>query len=139
MDKKNISQINRRTVSKKIDRYENSQESLRERADPHPQNHHRIMGVEPYATKVESLLNPFMKGREKMSNLDDKRRRNLEGVLHRKRQGRSNKTKNLLKDLTQGDFKLVEVPTFYRLIQDSLSNVESEPPYVTSQIEHRQL
>ena len=37
------------------------------------------MGVEPYATKVESLLNPLMKGREKMSNLDDKRRRNLGG------------------------------------------------------------
>ena len=68
-----------------------------------------LEGIEPYATKVESILNSFMKGEKQGIISTINVAEVLTGFYTTKDEEEAAETKNLLQDLTQGNFKIVPV------------------------------
>ena len=68
-----------------------------------------LEGIEPYATKVESILNSFMKEEKQGIISTINVAEILTGFYTTKDEEKATETKNLLQDLTQGNFKIVPV------------------------------
>ena len=66
-------------------------------------------GIEPYATKVENILNSFMKGENKGIISTINIAEVLTGFYAAKDEEKATKTKSLLQDLTHNSFKIVPV------------------------------
>ena len=79
--------------------------------------------IEPYAAKVESLLNSFMRGEKQGIISTINIAEILTGFYTAKEEEKAVETKNLLQDLTQGSFKIVPV-TFE--IADLAANLRAE-------------
>ena len=79
--------------------------------------------IEPYAAKVESLLNSFMRGEKQGIISTINIAEILTGFYAVKEEEKAVETKNLLQDLTQGNFKIVPV-TFE--IADLAANLRAE-------------
>ena len=79
--------------------------------------------IEPYAAKVESLLNSFMRGEKQGIISTINIAEILTGFYAAKEEEKAVETKNLLQDLTQGNFKIVPV-TFE--IADLAANLRAE-------------
>lgn len=68
-----------------------------------------LEGIEPYAGKVENLLNSFMKRENQGIISTINIAEVLTGLYAAKNEKRATKTKNLLQDLTYNNFKIVPV------------------------------
>ena len=79
--------------------------------------------IEPYAAKVETLLNSFMRGEKQGIISTINIAEILTGFYAAKEEEKAAETKNLLQDLTQGSFKIVPV-TFE--IADLAANLRAE-------------
>lgn len=68
-----------------------------------------LEGIEPYAGKVENLLNSFMKRENQGIISTINIAEVLTGLYAAKNEKRATKTKNLLQDLTYNNFEIVPV------------------------------
>jgi len=68
-----------------------------------------LEGTEPYASKVENLLNSFMRGENQGIISTINIAEILTGYYIAKDENRANKTKSLLQDLTYNSFEIVPV------------------------------
>lgn len=68
-----------------------------------------LEGIEPYAGKVENLLNSFVKRENQGIISTINIAEVLTGLYAAKNEKRATKTKNLLQDLTYNNFKIVPV------------------------------
>ncbi len=82
-----------------------------------------LEGIEPYATKIEALLNSFMRGEKQGIISTINMAEVLTGFYAAKDERGATKTKSLFEDLTRNNFKIVPV-TFK--IADSAASLKAK-------------